>query len=288
MIATYPQTPHVVVCDLPHGPEMSMRIGCATPRHAQARKPSAVFLRRADGAGWEHVETTSGQAVIGEVVDFADVSKPYQGECTVDSASRLRVRLFAGRLYSTPIVDAVLGASMLMVGSELLAFTKAEQIESSEWMLSGMVRGLRDTSTSCGGHMPSEPVMLMSSASVRIPYDPSQVGQRWAIKAAAAGQSLADVPIVWEGVLSGASGVPMRPAIIDGRPVARSRWVGTCYDDRTELPASEIVERWEWSIAGGRPIVRQIGAMGAGRWTERDAPWVCLLPREPAPLSAPR
>lgn len=274
MMPVYPQTPHAVVCDLPHGPDMSILVGVASPRHARRREPSAVFLRRHPDAAWQHIGNAATQSTLGELISFADSTEPYQGEDLLDLRSVLHVRLLSGSLYSAPALDVLLGQSLLMVGGELVAYMRAEQTGPNEWALSQLLRGVRDTGPACGQHVEGEPVMLIASAAMPIPYDPSQVGERWGIAVAAAGQSLSEVPVAWEAPLTGASGVPMRPVVRGGLPVARSRYRGRLQVDRSEMPDSEPAGRWEWGCRGGRALVRQIGAMGPGRWTDLGAQWV--------------
>lgn len=109
-------------------------------------------------------------------------------------------------------------------------------------------------------------MLLLDRSSLEVSYDPSEVGRTWAIKAAAAGQALGDVPIAWSGRLSGASGVPMRPEFDGGVPRPRSRWRGRIAARRAELPPSDWPVVWEWSQ--DRRRVRQVGALGPGRWSE--------------------
>jgi hypothetical protein len=266
MALRIPQTPFAAVCDLPHSPHMGLKVGCCSPRHSPARGPAAIYLRRHQEASWEHVAVAHSQAAIGEVVRFEDQQEPFHGDDRRDEGSRLQVRLYARELYSHPEIDVALGLSLLMVGDELVAYSRAEQLGPEEWALTGLWRGVRDTGEACGHHQPGERVLLLDSACLFLPYDPSEIGQLWALKAAAAGQQLSALPIAWEGRLTGASGVPMRPDIVDGQPRPRSRWVGTIGCCRAALPSSEPVVVWDAS----QGQVRQFGAAGPGRW----ASWV--------------
>ncbi|MBI1756210.1 MAG: hypothetical protein HYR64_03785 [Fimbriimonas ginsengisoli] len=83
------------------------------------------------------------------------------------------------------------GVNRAYMGAELLGFEHASLVSGADWRLSTLLRGQRSSPTS--GHSAGEIFALCDGAQIRIPVDPSSIGEVVDVKVLSTGEALVDV-----------------------------------------------------------------------------------------------
>lgn len=141
------------------------------------------------GTDYRTVGTSTDAATMGVLANEFDLT------------DAIEVTLYSGSFASATTEELDAGANLLAVGAdgrwELLQFETATLDTSGVWILSGLRRGLRDTSAYETTNLEGDSVVLMSGPGIlRCPLQASLVGVEHLVKPVSLGNSIADTTAV--------------------------------------------------------------------------------------------
>lgn len=211
---------------------------------------------------------TSLQATMGEVNVQLDSDV---GVIThVTNTGSFRVTLAAGTLESVTEDLVLAGQNVALVGDEIIGFTTATLIAGTTYELSGLIRGLRNTTPAT--HAVLTRFVLLSEDSVLWqPYDQGLVGTTQWAKLVPVGLTVDDVAAV-AVALTGENLKPWNPWLVEGAVDENDHWIIT-WKRRTRrnwnplgeaaVPVDDQPESYEIDIMDGANVVRTISVSQA-------------------------
>jgi hypothetical protein len=158
----------------------------AASTYGQVWDGCLVFKSLDGGTSWVEIAQIFNKAVIGAV---ENVLQPYN-QNTIDNINTIVVGIkTSDELNSTNIEGLLNQSNAALVGNEIIQFKTATQISDNKYLLSGLLRGRRGSSTE--GHIVGERFVLLEESSViRVVTDPSETGLQRAYKAVTVGKTL--------------------------------------------------------------------------------------------------
>jgi hypothetical protein len=223
----------------------------------------AVLYRSDDGGShYSIVDSTPHAATIGAASTvLAD------GPTTVfDHTNSVTVNLISGELESVSELAVLNGANLALLGSELIQFTTATLVSAGKYTLSGLLRGRADTEGYTGSHAAGERFVLLNSALLGTPMNPSHIGLPKFYKPVSVGNTLGSTTaesFTYQGVAF----KPYAPVHITGTRdgsgnltihwIRRTRIDGQ-WRDGVEVPLGEASEGYEVDIIDRATVVRTI------------------------------
>lgn len=138
----------------------------------------AIIFRSSDsGATWSQLVAVANEATVGSLSESLSSGI----STTWDNANEIEVSLDSGSLESRSEEDVLGGANAAAIGEhgrwEIVQFTTAEQISSTRWRLSGLLRGRRATEHNIGTSEVGDTFVLLSgNGIVRLPLQSSEIG----------------------------------------------------------------------------------------------------------------
>lgn len=138
----------------------------------------AIIFRSSDsGATWSQLVAVANEATVGTLSEALATGI----STTWDNANEIEVTLASGSLESRSEEDVLGGANAAAIGEdgrwEIVQFTTAEQVSSTRWRLSGLLRGRRATEHHIGTSEAGDTFVLLSgNGIVRLPLQSSEIG----------------------------------------------------------------------------------------------------------------
>ncbi|MBK8100571.1 MAG: hypothetical protein IPK26_26055 [Planctomycetes bacterium] len=158
----------------------------------------AVAYYSDDNVSWNLIGTLQTPHVLGE----ATTALASGSLLTVDVTNTVTVRMFNGEtLASVTIDDVGRGANWFLLGDEVLAFLTATLQSDGTYILSNLVRGLRDTADHIGTHAIGDRFVRLTALGEHATWWPfpdgwAGNGRRRYVKIVPAGGMLADVTAI--------------------------------------------------------------------------------------------
>jgi Putative phage tail protein len=153
--------------------------------------PGGVLYTSTDGALWESLYTENDPVAAGSAL----TALPSGPTATFDRANTLTVRLSRGELTSYTQAQVLNWANGALVGSELIQWTTATQVDATTWTLSGLLRGRKGTEWAVSTHTAGERFIVIGSTTVRrVPRDAALLDLERFYRAVTAGGSLSTTP----------------------------------------------------------------------------------------------
>jgi hypothetical protein len=223
-----------------------------------------IFKSIDGGASWSEIAMLDTASVIGS----ATSALPSFNANTWDDINTLTVYLRGGGELYNATPEAVLnGANAAVVGDEIIQFRTATQISETGYILSGLLRGRRGTST--GGHFIGDRFVLLSEAAARrIPMDTAEIGVERVYKAVTIGNTLGSAPTITFANTAKGLECYSPVQLTGGRDAAgnlkinwvrRTRIAGS-WRDLVDVPVSEESESYTIEIYNGSSLVRTLSA----------------------------
>jgi hypothetical protein len=173
-----------------------------------------------------------------------------------DDTTVITVNLYSGTLSSATDLEVMNGANAALIGSEVIQWAEATQVDADTWELSRLLRGRKGTEEQIAGHGSDELFTLLSGAAVfRENLSDSERGRTYQFKAVGYGQTLADVVAV-PLVIEGNSLKPYNPtgesSSVAGGDITlywvRRTRIGGELQDYIDVPLNEETESYEIDI----------------------------------------
>lgn len=185
----------LILLDLPALREDDDNAGiyAACIRSGSGTWKGAAISRSIDGgAAFSPVASIVNEAVVGTVME---VAPPDQGVTWQETGS-FTIELQTGTLESRTEAAVLNGANAAAIGAhgrwEIVQFRNAEQISSTRWRISGLLRGRRGTEYLIGSAQPGDRFVLVSGAGiVRLPLQTDVVGAECVYRATSIGRPAA-------------------------------------------------------------------------------------------------
>lgn len=222
-----------------------------------SNQPNGTFTEKFDA----DVEATMGEATT-------VLAAPTKSHLYFDYASTVDVRLLDGELESKTEKQVLNGSNWAAIGQEIVGFRYAELVGLNTYRLSGLLRGLRDTSDHMSGHVVGEKFVHLNGPGVEF-VDSTLVevgnGRYW--KAIPTGAAVADFSNVTLFCIDGESLVPFRAAHVvadrDGSDNITLSWTRRTRSiirtlDMTSGEPQLDTEGWEVDVMDGSDVVRTI------------------------------
>jgi hypothetical protein len=182
----------------------------------------------------------------------------------LDEVNTLEVALLGdGTLASTSLVAMLGGANVAVVGEELVQFMQATALGDGVYRLSRLLRGRLGTERHIASHVAGERFVLLDAAIATVPMSAAQVGQPWALRAVAVGESFGGGTVL-SHTLAGESLRPYAPvhlaAVRSGGDIVL-RWVRRAridggLRDHVDIPLMEQAEQYEVRVMSGSTVLR--------------------------------
>jgi hypothetical protein len=148
--------------------------------------PGCGIVKSIDGGDtWVQIATISNASVMGGV----ESALPAFDSNVFDNVNALIVHLKpGGQLFTASHESIINGANAALVGNEVIQFKTAVQVGTNSYLIGGLLRGRRGTSTQ--GHVAGERFVLLSEQTLlRINMDISEVGTERLYKAITIGKT---------------------------------------------------------------------------------------------------
>lgn len=217
---------------------------------------ATIFRSVDDGANFEPFAFFAAANVMGfSESTLADVPAT---AATWDEVSTVVVRLnnedfpLLSATESEVLVNRV---NWCRLGSEVIAFRTSTDNGDGTYTLSGLLRGLYNTSDQTGSHSASEDFVILASIATPIELNPADIGKTWRLKAVAGTPSEADpddVDDYAEITIEGATIRPWAPGAILGVSAdfsAASSGTAITWERRTRSPVT---------VFGAKPLLEPI------------------------------
>lgn len=132
-----------------------------------------LFGRSEEQDPLDAVDNVSVESDIGYATTvLADFSEP-----TWDRASSVQVMMLTGELGSRTDIEVLNGANLAMLGDEIIAYQDAELQEDGSYLLTNLLRGLRNSEDQTGSHVLNERFVPLTPANLSfIEFDLREVG----------------------------------------------------------------------------------------------------------------
>lgn len=218
----------------------------------------AVIYRSIDsGASYQQIASVTNEATVGHLT----AALPAGITSTWDEANEVEVELASGSFESRTEEAVLAGANALAIGEdgrwEIVQFLNAEQVSSTRWNLSGLLRGRRATEHNVGTSEVGDTVVLISGLGIiRIGLDTSQIGAERLYKAVTFGTTVGSA-IAQAFAGSGEALEPFSPVHIHGTRAANGdltiEWtrrgrIGQELADGADIALSEETESYEVDV----------------------------------------
>jgi hypothetical protein len=231
----------------------------------------AVLYRSGDGGStYSEVSQFTSEATIGTIA----TATPGGPSTIVDEGNEITVTFDDDDPALESITDAGLlsGLNAAAIGAqgrwEIIQFRTAVQgSPSSNWTLSGLLRGRRGTEQFIGTAQAGDSFVLLDAAIARVPQQISGIGITRLHKGVLVGQSIADV----DAQTFTGTGVALKPFYVVGVEGARSGGdltitfirrgrLGQELRDGSDIPLSEETESYDCEIidADGETVLRTL------------------------------
>jgi hypothetical protein len=223
-----------------------------------------IFKSIDGGTTWNPIMVLDTPAEIGSVVNEL---QPFEAN-TWDDTNTVTVYLRGeGNLYSATTEAVLNGANAAVIGDEIIQFRTATQIADNGYILSGLLRGRRGTSSH--GHRKGDRFVLLSEAWVRrVPMDSSEIGVERLYKAVTLRDTLNNSPTI--RFVNTAKGLePYSPVKLaggrDGAGNLRISWIrrtriGGGWRDLLDVPIGEETQSYSVEIYNESTLVRTLSA----------------------------
>lgn len=163
--------------------------------------------------------------------------------------------------------DTLIGRNIALVGSELIGWKRAEEINSNSYKLSGLLRGLYGTERYVGSHLLAERFIAIDDQSLVNVQIPSQfIGEEVRFKAIGPSDVIADITPVLHKITA-KNLMPLSPSHILTHVneaddimvtwIRRSR-IGFSWPDGVDAPLGERSEAYEINIGDGITNIRSL------------------------------
>jgi hypothetical protein len=215
----------------------------------------AVIYRSSDGVSFDDFTAVTTPVAWGKAV----IVLPAQGRWGVwDEENVLEVLAQSPSLVfeSKTELEVLNGANLILAGREILQFAIAEQIGTSTWQLSSLLRGRRGTEWAMTGHRAGETVLLLDPTTlIRVSsLDEVDLGRQYRTVSIGSDPSL---PAAVSFVNEATSFKPYAPVHIAGSRngacdlavtwVRRIRYGGD-WRDLVDVPLNEASEAYEVDV----------------------------------------
>lgn len=218
-------------------------------------KSASLYGSLQQNTGYIFAGTLQYSSTYGRVA----IATPQALTGIVDRTTTIRVRLQNTRmsLYSITYGELLEGANLILIGSEVMQYQTATQVDDDEWDLSVLIRGVSGTEWAVYSHTANERFVFLSGYCQRVPMTRDRIGQTGYWKAPVPGQALDEVTAIVDGY-NGVDLRPYSPVRLEAEKVATDyhlSWVrrdrkGGWYDYQdTEM--SESIEQYLVSIWAG-------------------------------------
>lgn len=169
----------------------------------------AILYQSKDaGTTWSKVGTFANPATMGLTTNAL---ANYTGGSAIDTVSTFNVDLEYGELSSTTDAGFAAGTNAAAIGEEIVFFRDAVLQGDGTYTGDHLLRGQLGSGSEISGHATGENFVLLSTATViRIPAQPSDIGQPYLYRAVSVGSSFDDAA-EFEFTITGASYNPAAP-----------------------------------------------------------------------------
>jgi hypothetical protein len=142
------------------------------------------------GTSWVEIAQIFNRAVIGAVQE----ALPAFEQNIIDNINAITIVLKPNDELNNTNIEGLLNQSnAAIIGNEIIQFRTATQIAENKYLLSGLLRGRRGTSTQ--GHIAGERFVLLEESSViRVLTDSSETGVQRSYRAVSIGKTLDSAP----------------------------------------------------------------------------------------------
>jgi hypothetical protein len=228
----------------------------ARPLISDSTFKGAVLLRSVDGGNYQRVAQFQSAGIVGTIVVPVNNVDP----AVIDHGSSLVLTLPAGVLTSRTLVEVLAGANAAAIGAdgrwEVIQWLNAEQLGTTTWELTGLLRGRRGTEHNVSTSVAGDQFVVLAQA-VRVGLDIALVGKTMLYKCVATDTTLEsanEVSFAGQGVAL----KPFSPVHIEGdRDPETGIWlvdwlrrgrIGQTLQSGTDIALSEEVEDYEAEI----------------------------------------
>lgn len=249
----------LLIADIPQLPSESFdqpRLLIAPYGHSADWRQATIWMSTDGGAGYSAVGVATSSAITGTVESVLGPG-PVDRWDEVNSAI---VRLDSDSLVldSSTETGVIFGKNMMLIGSELVSFRRADYISRARYKISGLLRGLYGTDHQTHRHIQNEPFVMAAVGnliSVLLPIQLKNAVLR--LKAVGTSETIANVDHIAHQVLA-ANIMPLSPVHIEARSadnddimikwVRRSR-LGFAWLDGVDVPLGERDESYEVNVS---------------------------------------
>jgi len=258
----------LLIADIPQLPSENFdqaRLLIAPYSQSADWQQATILMSTDGGMAYSAVGVANTSAITGTVDSVLD-SGPIG---RWDEVNSLIIKLNSGGSYPEPFSrdNVLLGKNIALVGSELLAFCRADPIGSNSYMISGLLRGLYGTDRSISNHLQGDPfVAIDESALIRVLLPSQYRNSVSRFKAVGPSESIANTTHVSHRILAN-NLIPLNPAhlharIIDNADI-RITWIrrsriGFFWLDGVDSPLGERTESYEVNIGTDSGNLRAI------------------------------
>lgn len=228
---------------------------------------ASLYRDRMSGSGFQKVTDWGQQSTLGVTTTILG---GWTGADTWDNINTVTVNLFYGSLSSATQAQILDGANAVLIGSEVVQFTTAAQIDATHYTLSGLLRGRKGTEDKTAGHGVNDAVLLLDGTVRRFEGNDADISRDMNYKSVPANVDINTVTAV-PFTITGENLKPWTVCQVTGSRSSgdltvtwtrRTRYAGE-WTDGADAPLNEVSESYYVDIYNGVSVVRTLTASAA-------------------------
>jgi len=214
------------------------RLYAAVHGYGQAGWQGAAIYRSDNaGSSYKLVASTEQEAVWGKVTSIVPAIDVWQ---VFDETTTITVELKTGSLESLSDLDLFNGENRVMIGSEMIQFGTATLTAPNTYELTHLLRGRQGTEWAIDGHIADEPIIVINSSLVRLPFNIDDRAKPVLYKIVSIGSSL-DVTVAQSITPYGINLVPWQQTNIIANQQNNNDWLIT-WDERYKFAGDGLYD----------------------------------------------